>query len=377
MKPYILFFTMLALGACSRAPAAPAAQAVLGKPHMSTYVAQARQGADGNLCIVGQTMDPDGDLRQQGLVTVYSPATNQIVWQQTVDAPDDNAALRFVACRAVGKDVYVAANVDTHSEQSLNQGLVWVYRFGTDGKLMASRELVTGARNAFAYDIDADAGGVAVAGRTGDLTANAQSNGIFFARLDPALRTATLGKLATGAYVSGSVARLNGNTAYLGGNFAPGHAAADVLADDYAVSKIVSGKYQFSVRPQKGKAEDIATAITPAGEIVSLGYAGTTTHLTVVGQDGKLNEDVQVASAYCRTGSASADATTVYAVRSACGRSQDPSRLVAMHRKTGAEAVVKGIAGAPAYVLALDDRLVVISRKGNGSLVVQTVAKGQ
>jgi hypothetical protein len=374
MKPYFLFFPMVALGACSHTLAA---QAMLGKPHMSNYVAQARQGIDGNLCIVGQTMDPDGDLRQRGVVTVYSPATNRIVWQQTIDAPDGNASLRFVACRVAGKDVYVAANVDTHSEQSLNQGLAWVYRFGDDGKLMARTELVTGARNAFAYDIDADAGGVTVAGRMGDMSANAQANGIFFAKLDPALRTASFSRLATGAYLSGSVVRLNGNTAYLGGNFAPAHAAADALADDYAVSKIVSGKYQFSVRPQRGKAEDIATAITPAGEIVSLGYAGKTTHLTVVGQDGKVREDVQAASDYCQTGSASADATVVYAVRSACGRSQDPSRLVAMNRKTGAEVIVKGIAGEPAYVLALDDRLVVISRKGDGSLLVQAVAKGQ
>jgi hypothetical protein len=48
-----------------------------------------------------------------------------------------------------------------------------------------------------------------------------------------------------------------------------------------------------------------------------------------------------------------------------------------MNRRTGAEAVVKGIAGEPVYVLALDDRLVVISRKGDGSLAVQAVAKGR
>lgn len=374
MKPYFLSFPLLALGACCQALAAPA---VLGKPNMSTFVAQARQGADGNLCIVGQTTDPDGDLRARGLVSVYSPADNRIIWQQTVDAPDDDASLRFMACRMVGKDVYVAANVDTHSEQSLNQGLAWVYRFDGNGKLIARKELATGARNAFVYDVDVDAGGVMVAGRTGEVTANAQANAIFFAKLDPALQSASFSKLATGAYLGGAVVRLSGNTAWLGGNFAPAHAAADALADDYAVSKIVAGKYRFSVRPQKGKAADIATAITPAGEIVSLGYAGKANHLTAVGPDGKVRDDLQVAGAYCQTGSASADAAAVYAVRSACGRSQDPSRLVAMNRKTGAETVVKGIAGEPAYVLALDDKLVVMSRKGNGSVLVQAVAKGQ
>ena len=45
MTPYFPFFTMLALGIF---PDALASEAVLGKPHLSSYVAQARQGDDGN-----------------------------------------------------------------------------------------------------------------------------------------------------------------------------------------------------------------------------------------------------------------------------------------------------------------------------------------
>jgi len=378
MKPHPIHFAALALAACNQAQAASrTAPVILGKPNLSTYVTQARASADGNMCIVGETMDPDGDLQTRGVVILYNVGANRVLWQQAVAAPDGNAASRFVACRVQGKDVYVAANVDTHSEQSLNQGLAWVYRFGPDGKLLAQAELKTGAPNSFAYDIDAGADGVAVAGRTLDKSAKGQANAIFFARLDPALKGAAFTKLASGAYLSGAVVRLNGGTAWLGGNFVPAHAAADALADDYAVSKIVAGRYQFSVRPQKGKAEDIATATTAAGEIVSLGYAARTTHLTVVGADGKVKDDRQFAGAWCQTGSMSADAGAVYAVRAACGRSQDPSRLVALDRKTGTESVVGGITGEPQYVLALDDRLVVISRKGNGSLLLQTVAKGR
>lgn len=385
MKPHVIhLFAALALGTCCQASIQAATQSatqsapvVLGKPGLSTYVTQVRASADGTLCIAGQTMDPDGDLQSRGLLVLYSISANRVLWQQTVAAPDGNAASRFVACRVHGKDVYVAANVDTHSEQSLNLGLAWVYRFGSDGKLLAQAELKPGAPNAFAYDIDAGADGVMVAGRTAEKGGKVQANAIFFARLDPALKGAAFGKLATGAYLGGAVVRLSGGTAWLGGNFAPAHAAADALADDYAVSKIVAGKYQFSVRPQKGKAEDIATAIAPAGEIVSLGSAGKATHLTVVSADGKVKDDRQFAGAWCQTASLSADAGVLYAVRSACGRSQDPSRLVALDRRTGTETVVGGIAGEPQYVLALDDGLVVISRKGNGSVLLQTLAKGR
>lgn len=183
---------------------------VLGKPGLSTWVTQARASADGTLCIVGETMDPDGDLQTRGVVILYSIAANRVLWQQA--------------------------------------GLAWVYRFGPEGKVLAQAELHTGAPNAFAYDIDAGAGGVTVAGRTTAKRAQPQANAIFFARLDPAFKSAAFDRLTTGAWLGGAVVRLNGSTAWLGGNFAPVHAAADALADDYAVSKIVAGKYQFSVR---------------------------------------------------------------------------------------------------------------------------------
>lgn len=371
MTPYRL--CLAALFVSCQAHAAPL---VLSKPHTSTYISQARPGADGLLCIVGETMNPDGDLQSSGLVMLVSLAKNAVLWRQVVPAPEGNAASRFVACRVQGKEVYVAANVDTHTEQSLNQGLVWAYRFGTDGKLLAQAELANDARNAFAYDIGVADGGVTVAGHSAVDTAQTQANTIFFAKFDAALKSTSMAKLATGAFLTGAAARLDGGALYLGGNFGPAHGAADALADDYAVSKIVGGKYQFSVRPQKGKARDIATAITPAGELVSLGYAAKTTHLTVVGPDGKVKEDRQLASAWCETTSMSADASAVYAVRAACGKSQEPSKLVALNRKTGVETIVAGIGGEPRYVLALDDKLVVIAKKGDGVLL-QTVAKGQ
>lgn len=376
MKPQLIHFVALVLGACCQAQV-QAAPVALSKPFLSTHIMQARTSGDGKLCIVGATMDPDGDLQTRGLVILYDIARSQVTWQKTLAAPGDNAASRFVACRVRGKDVYVAANVDTHSEQSLNQGLVWVYRFGPDGKMLAQAEIKTGAHNAFAYDVEASADGVTLAGRIAEADAKSQANAIFFARLDPALKSASIAKLATGAYLAGAVVRLDGTVAYLGGNFGPAHAAADALPDDYAVSRIAAGRYQFSVRPQKGKAEDIATAIGPDGDILSLGYAARTTRLTTVGADGKVKEDRQFASAYCQTGSISADAATVYAVRSACGKSQDPSRLVAVNRRTNAEAVVSGIAGEPRYVLALDDKLIVIFRGGNGGMLLQTIAKGR
>lgn len=371
MKTLITTVTVALLSA----GAATAAPVVLTKSG-STYIRQMQPGPDGLLCIVGQTSDPDGDLQPRGTVILYSTTKNQVLWQQTVDAPDDSATNRFVACRTDGKTTYVAANVDTHSARSLAQALAYVYQFDEKGKVVARKELATGARNSFVYDLDVDGNAVTVAGKATDRKANADVNGIFFASLDRGLKTAKFTRLATGAYQNDAVVRLTGGTALLGGNFSPASVPEGDLPEDYAVSRIVGGKYQFSVRPQKAKPDDVATAITATNEIVSLGAPAKTTTLTVVTADGKVGETRTIASPFCSTSALSADANALYAVRSSCSRSQDPAKLVRIDRKTGVETVVTGIAGVPQNVLAVDGGALVVSKKGNGSLLLQSVGKG-
>ncbi|TWI63429.1 hypothetical protein IP91_03399 [Pseudoduganella lurida] len=368
-----LALAWLGVAALVPATAATTAPVVLSQPHLSTYVRQIAPVAGGRLCIVGQAMDPDGDLQSRGTVTLYSLAEGKVLWQQAVAAPDGQAASRFIACGSDGRSLYVAANVDSHSERSLNRAQVYLYRFDDQGRVAAVKPLATGSGNAFVYALGADAGGVTVSGMTNDVKAGRQANAIFFARVDPLLKEARTSRVEKGAFASGASARLADGALHVAGNFLPASDAADALADDYAVSKIVAGKYQFSLRPVQAKAEDIATTVTAAADVVSLAVVGKSTTLTVVGPDGKLKDSRTLASTFCQTGSISATAGTVYAIRSPCGRSQDPARLVAIARPSGAEAAVAGISGEPVNVLALEDRLVVVTRKSNGSLLLHTL----
>jgi hypothetical protein len=366
--------TMILLGLAAPVLAAPL---VLSKPHLSTYVRQITALEGGKLCIVGQVMGPDGDLQPRGMAALVDTVQGKLLWQQVVKAPGDNAASRFVACRADDKSVYVGANVDTHSQQSLNQGLAYVYRFDAQGKQQATKELVTNSANSFIYDIELDAGGVRVAGLATDIRAGRRANAIFFITLDPALKNTQLSRIDKGAYSIDAATHLSGGALYAAGNFSPASAAADTLSDDFAVSKILGGKYLYSLRPQKVKAEDVATGISATGEIISLGVVGKASTLTAVGADGKPTETRSVSSAFCQTSALTADADTVYAARTPCGRSMEPAQLVSIARKSGAESVVKGISGEPVYLLASDGKVFVIARKGDGSLTLQTLARGR
>jgi len=372
MKPDFLARACLAAAAFSPAMQAGAAPVELTGPGMPAHIAQLSQGPGGTLCIVGQVPGAQGASRKRGLVILFDMAKNAVRWQRMVDAPGNDAQTAFVACHTDGRTVLVGADVEVHGRV-----VAHAWRFDENGDPAAPVPLVGTSGDAHVLAIDADAGGVTVAGMTRAASEGRQSSALFFARLDPALRGAAVDRLPTGAYLPGSAAKLAGNTLYLGGNFAPATATAQAVPDDYAVSKIVGGKYRFSLRPHTLPAADVASAISFDNDIVSLGHAGTTTTLAAVDANGRAKDRLQFRSTFCTTGSMGADAGTVYAVRWLCGNAREPAVLVAIDRKTGAELIVSGIVGEPVAVQLAGTQVVVVARKSNGSLLLQAVDKGQ
>lgn len=361
------------LGATLAALPCAGAPIVLTQGETSDSINRVYASAGGDLCLAGQRFDPEGDARTRGLILLVSLSKQRVLWQRTVEPPDDNEGSRFVACRTDGQLTYAAANVDTSTIRTDAHGLAYVYQFDTAGKMARPVALATAADNAFIYDLDVDEGGVSVMGMVQNRRAQRETNGIFLARLDGALRPAGMTKIPTGAYDWSATARLSGRTALLGGNFAPAARRTDDIADDYAVSKLVAGKYSFSVRPQRAKADAIATAISTVNEIVSLGMQGSASRLTVVAADGKVNTDIAVRSKLCQATSLAATASTVYAVRAPCGDSGGNGKLVAIDRVTGGETAVSGTVGVPRDVFAVAGHVLVVTKKGDDTLLLETL----
>ncbi|MES2740611.1 MAG: hypothetical protein V4754_06635 [Pseudomonadota bacterium] len=361
------------------AQAAPAAAAVtLTPPNLASTIAQISKTADGNLCLVGAAFDPDGDLVKRGRVILYNPVSKKIVWQKTVDAPDDLAHNRFVACRSDGTYTYVGANIDTNTERSRSHSFAFVFKFDQHGKLVAKHNLVTGSVNSLIYDLDIDSAGVTVVGMDSAETETSETNAIYFAKLDSALKEAKVTRLANGAYGAPAAAKLSHDTVLLAGNFYPATVSKSANVEDYAVSKIgPSRKYQFSVRPQRAAPERIASAITPGGEIVSLGYTGKQSHLTVVNEEGKVTQDLQFNSKFCQTTALSTHRGGLYAIRKSCDQNQTAPKLVLLNRQDASEKVVGGISGEPQTLFADGSSLYLISEKPNGSLQLYTIAVGE
>lgn len=371
---HVLALSLTAFGIAMPARAAPV---VLTGPGAGTEILQMHAGADGKLCIVGVRAGAQAREADRGVIILFDLRANRVAWERSVEPPAGSHRVALRACHADARAVYAGAEVMPTSAAEGRRVTAHVYRFDAQGNLAASTALDTGATDSFVYAIDADAGGVSVAGAATEVAADQVRNAVYFARLDAALGGATIGKLASGAYQGGALARLAGNTLYIAGNFAPASHAFAGEIDDYAVSKIVAGKYRFSLRPLKLRADTIAATITPANDIVLLGHAGKTTQLVGIGADGRPKENLRVASTFCWTDKISADADTVYAIRGECSNPDAPSVLTAIDRKTGAEVVVSGVIGEPVQVLALGAELVVIARKSDGVLLLQRVTKGQ
>ncbi|WP_296946503.1 hypothetical protein [uncultured Massilia sp.] len=367
----------LALLAPALALAVPAraAPVALTAPGANTVLSQVVEIAGGRVCMAGVTVGSPREP-ERGTLIVFDLAANRVAWQKTIDPPAGSGRLAFRACQAGGGGVHAGAEAVAAAGKDGRLSAPWVYRFDDQGRLLASKEVETGSSEARVYAIEADADGVTLAGATGDASAAVTSNGMFVARLDSLLHGATVTRLPTGAFAHGAVARLAGNALYVGGNFLPAAQPGGAKPDDYAMSRIVGGKYRFSARPVKRRSNGVVTAIAPASDIVALGNDGRTTQLVAVGADGKPREDLQVASAFCWTSAISADATTVYAIRTECRDPDTPAVLTAIDRRSGAEVVVSGIVGEPEYVLATGAKLVVIAKKRDGTLMLQALAKG-
>lgn len=352
-----------------------AAPIVLTKGETSDSINRVYASPAGDLCLAGQRFDPEGDARTRALILLVSLSKQRVLWQRTVEAPDENEGSRFMACRTDGQLTHAAANVDTSTIRTDAHGLAYVYQFDTAGKMAKPVAVATAADNAFVYDLDVDEGGVSVMGMAQNRKGQRETNGIFLARLDAGLRPTGMTTMATGAYDWSATGRLTGRTALLGGNFAPAARSTDGITDDYAVSKIVAGKYSFSVRPQRGKASAIATTISTANEIVSLGVQGKASRLTIVSADGKVGTDIAVRSTLCEVKSLAATASTVYAVRTPCADASASGKLVAIDRVSGSETLVSGIVGIPQDVFAVAGRVLVVTKKGDDTLLLETLQR--
>ena len=329
---------------------------------------------DGELCIVGHYYDTDGPKSYARIVMV-DLRKNKISWQHTIAAPEDNHGSKFVACRVKGDAVYATANVDSSQAESMNFSTAYVYKFDRNGKQLGYKPVPVPGSDAWAYTTDAGDDELKVLGLMRERDEKNEYYSIFVAKFDEKILFEKPVIYKSGAYSPGSAVKVSGKDAYFAGNFTAYKMPIDDVPADYANSKVrLGGAYAWSVRPQHTKPGNIASVISDAGTIHAVGfkaYDSSASYFTAVDRSGKVISDVEYKSEFCKTSSLTVDGNMLYMIREACNANNKKPALVSFNVDQAKETRIKEISGTPLFVFAKSDRIYLVSKEKDGSVVLR------
>lgn len=320
-------------------------------------------------CLAASSVNPDSG-RTRGAIVLIDRVGNKVLWEKSLPAPDGYADIFPVQCVFSGDAVYLLANVNTKSEQSLNQSLAYVYRFDAAGKQTGYGQLAPGGREQYGYAIGGAPNGVTVAGYIKDEDSENEYYSVFSQTLNAALKATPAAVRKTGAFDPGAAARLVGDSLYIGGNFSPAKLSKNDLAEDYSASRLrLAGGYLWSVRPQPVKQLDIRSAVGADGAVYALGHVKGTSTLATVGADGKASTPFSYASKYCETAALAPYGGALLAVRETCRGQGKGAALVRIDPASRQEQALNWFPEAPVYVAAGGAVWAAVARDSAGKLV--------
>jgi len=335
-----------------------------GKNFSPMYVGFTADNA--RACLAGARLDSES-AQGSGQLLLLDLKRDAVLGQVHIPAPDDFVSLEPVQCAMDGETVYVLANVNTQAARSLNQGLVYLYQFNMQGKLLGKKELLIPARNSYGQALGLTANGVQVAGYSKDEDDTNEQYSSFTLAVDRRLNQGKLNVRKTGAFYSGAEARFIGDSLHIAGNFLPAKLAKNEGADDYANSRLLAnGGYAWSVRPIKQPSRKIAAGISSQGVSYSLAYGDAGSTLAVISAEGKQLSLTSFPSKYCTTNSISEYGAGVMALREPCGKQRKGAALLAI--ANGVETPLQLAPGEPVYATSNSGQWFVISRDASGKL---------
>jgi hypothetical protein len=317
-------------------------------------------------CLAGVRLDSESG-QGSGELLLLDLKRDSVIGQAHIPAPEDYVSLEPVQCALDGDNVYLLANVNTQAARSLNQGLVYLYQFNLQGKLLGKKELALPGRSSYGQALGVSANGLQVAGYSKDEDDTNEYYSSFTLAVDPRLKEGKLNVRKTGAFYSGAEARFVGDSLHIAGNFLPAKLAKNEGADDYANSRLLAnGGYAWSVRPFKQQSRKIDAGISSRGVTYSLAYADAGSTLAVISPEGKQVSQTSFPSKYCTTNSISEYGAGVLALREPCGKQQKGAVLLAI--ANGVETPLQLAPGEPVFATTNAGQWFVVSKDAAGKL---------
>jgi hypothetical protein len=271
----------------------------------------------GRYCVTGSVYE-DAGPSDSALVLLVDVNSRQVVWRTRLPYGHDYVGNTATRCMGDGNAFYVITQERTNNSEALNQTRIVVNKISSKGKLL-KQEPVKAGFDEWVYFLDVQPDAISIAGGTSATLDRGGKFGTFITKLDSNLVQTKIVKLDTGAFWTGTSARLDGQHLMVSGSFLPNKTSSS--GDEaFAVSKIDlrSGTYIWSNYASPANTQEAASAFGPDGVIYVAALAGANLSVSVVDRGGKTVNGFSVKKPFCSIGALALEGRGLAAIGSSC-----------------------------------------------------------
>lgn len=202
---------------------------------------------NGKYCVSGSVYD-DAGPSESAMVLLVDSTKRQVIWKTRIPYVQDYVGNSATNCKSDGSAYYVLSKERTNSSEALNQTRITLNKLSTNGKLLRQQPIEVGF-DEWPYLLDVRLDTIYIAGGTSATLNRGGKFATFVVQFNSGLAQTKSAKLDSGAFWTGSIAKLNGQHLLVSGQFLPntnsssGHEGLATSTIDLGTSKYLWSSY--------------------------------------------------------------------------------------------------------------------------------------
>lgn len=338
----VLWLFVVLMARHAFAAPAPSADFVLDVPAEFTASSITAVG-DGLYCVSGDVFH-DEVPSYSAMVALVDSRTRRTRWKTNIPYAKDHYQNSAGKCIRDGEFYYVLTEERTDSFEAQSHTQLIVSKISSTGKLLKSQR-VDVARDVWSNLFEAGPEGLSiVGGASTDSVGRGGRRSLFWDRLDRDLSRKQLVVLPTGAFWTGTYAKLDGASLVISGAFLANAGTGASAREGYAVSKVDLSRERYVwstfVYPLKMEAQRAVSVAD--GSIAYVGVNEDHLLVSVIDASGRVARSMSAQKAVCSVDALGVKAAALQVVGTRCGKPQS-TLLLDMDPTTGAIASSRDI----------------------------------
>jgi hypothetical protein len=310
----------------------------------------------------------DAGPSESAFILLVDANSRQVIWRTPIPRGHDYVNSSATRCMSKGSAYYAITQENTNSSESLNQTRVVVNKISGKGKLLRQQPVGAGF-DEWSYLLDVQPDAISVAGGASATLGRGGKFANFVAQFDANLVRTKMVKLDSGAFWTGSNAKLDGQHLFVAGQFLPNIASSDEH-EAFAASKIDLGssKYTWSNYAPPTDTQQATSIFAPDGSTYTAALTATNLAVSVADRAGKTTNSFSVKKPLCGIDALTLDGHVLKAIGTSC--KHESSSVIAAIDLAGKTAVVARQLDTDVSAVQFDDHswIGIVTTKANGKV---------